>query len=198
MRSKRTGIKSIREQTVIDLLRLKDSGDSIIGVDAIDENNNEYEIKTSTRDKFAIARDVHLSHTEKWKKLNWIFVIGDTPDIVSFDIKEVYYFPKTNKKLIKLIEKYENEILSENSTFLKIISILNTNLNNPLFTSKDLTNIRKLKSGVLKIPKINIPFGFVKDHGIKLEYPYHESLLKWTTKENKNQILEQDRQLILL
>ena len=67
---------SVREEMLMELFGLMDSGEGRIGADAVDKNGRRFELKSGTKKSVTTARDIGLHTLEKWRGKHWLIGFG--------------------------------------------------------------------------------------------------------------------------
>jgi hypothetical protein len=165
---------SVREEMLMELFGLMDSGEGRIGADAVDKNGRRFELKSGTKKSVTTARDVGLHTLEKWRGKHWLIGFGEQINR-EFNFTEIHYLaPKDLEGFCKKIEikiKPDLNILED----AKII------LNEQNFDSQKLERLEYLVTRGYTLNNPKIPYRYVLDNGTRLT--------RWTESELQNAIL---------
>jgi len=162
----------LREIKMREILRLRESGLGRSGhSDAVDENDNKYELKTSFKrgKNISTARAVNHNHIIRWRTQHWVVAFGVNYHD-RFELTEFYHLSPENMK--EWIDSIEDKLNESKRIGDRVIEILMKN-------SVDVVMMKKVKYllGVgSQLNDPNIPFKYIKHHGTLLTLPYHESL----------------------
>lgn len=158
-----------REDLLVKMFDLTPANKNRIGIDAIDEFKNSYELKTTTKSGVSTARDVGLNHLKKWRNLYWIFAKGCYVKD-QFIIEEIYFLSPTDLEV--WFRKIESKLIEKNVLFERIIQLLQQYH----FTQKEIEQIEYIFQRGVLLNDPNIPWSYIQSHGIRIDSDYSITL----------------------
>jgi hypothetical protein len=157
---KRVVQDDIREEAMARLLGLSRSGKRT-GSDARDENNNRYELKTTTKDSVTTGRDIGPEYLDRIKQSYMICAFGENTNF-GFSPREIYFLSPS--MMDEWIKKIESRISGDKQLADSAIEQLKKT-----GWDKDIEKLIKIyyRGITLNNPKISL--AYIKSHGIKVE-----------------------------
>ncbi len=144
-----------------ELFNLHPSGEGRMGADALDESNNPFELKSTTKNSVTTARDVGPHTLEKWRKRYWICAKGrNTP--VGFIIDEVYFLAPS------MMEEYISSIEARFEPDLELLGMALKLLKEEDVEDAKLMRLNYLVRRGLTLNNPKIPWHYVQSHGMKI------------------------------
>lgn len=164
-----------REDALIQLFDLISTNENRIGVDAKDENDNRFELKTTTKLGVSTARDVGMNHIEKWRQLNWICAKGQYDSENLFKFEEIYFlFPEN-------LESWFCTIVCKLQEKDHLFSRITDLMVKYRFADIEIDQIQYVfKRGTL-LNNPNIPWSYIQTHGYKIDRDHAQILRELLT-----------------
>jgi hypothetical protein len=158
-----------REDALVKMFGLIPTNQNRIGIDAKDEHNNQYELKTTTKSSVSTARDVGMNHLKKWRSLFWICSKGHYEND-DFCFEETYFlFPEDLEPWFLQIE---TKLTSKDLLFQRIIDLLCHNG----FTQDEISQLEYVFQRGVLLNDPNIPWSYIKSHGRLISGEYATTL----------------------
>lgn len=161
-----------REKQLAEIFELQWQADSRIGPDALDENANAFELKSTTRQAVSTARDLGPRHIEKWKQRFWI--IGRGKNYHDNFIFDRLFFLSTCH-----MANWYNKLMSGFNADDVLRSKVISNLAGTLDAAEIERAERLLKRGML-LNDPGIPWKYVCENGIEIKSDHSKTLRKLT------------------
>jgi hypothetical protein len=179
-----------REAQLVTWFALQSTNENRIGIDAADEFNYQYELKTTTKAGVSTARDVGLNHIAKWRKLIWICAKGHYQGD-EFIITDTYVLYPSN--LEQWFRKIEAKVTRRKALFSTVISLMRKSG----FADTELVDVESaFERGVL-LNDPNIPWSYVEQNGVRIDKD-HAAELRRLLKANPPQFVTEDEQVASL
>lgn len=181
MRTRRSATNQDRAVEVQDKARqdklrkrcgLRDSGQGRMGADALDEDENEFELKSAGGNNVTTARDVGPHTIKKWKRRYWVVARG--PNLkTGFRIDQIYILHPKNLGawFRKLKARFGNDqaVLSHAKRCLKKAS----------FPKESMERLEDLVLRGMTLNNPKIPWDYVCRHGKDVTESTRESIRKF-------------------
>lgn len=153
---------SHRESKLIRMLGLNPV-EGRLGADACDDFNNNFELKTTSKDGVSTARDFHQGTIDKYSKLYWIIGAFDPHDQHSdAAFKDLFFLAPCH-----LMQWYEKMSFKLNR-WTSICNMTRTVCQNADFDNTDFKELNSILIRGAKMNDPNIPMSYVRQYGIKM------------------------------
>lgn len=149
-----------RERQMAELFGLK-RVDSRIGVDAIDELGNEYELKTTSKGSVSTARDFGPSHIDKWADKIWIVGLGRNFN-TGFKFDEFRVLLPTDMK--PWLDIYRLQFESHEELHARVVELIKTGC-----SAQEVALIKRQLSRGKLLNDPNIPHKHIVEYGVKVD-----------------------------
>jgi len=159
----------LRERILADLFNLTRQ-ESRIGIDALDENDNMYELKSTTRSQVSTARDLGPNHIKKWKQRYWIVANG-VQDLGKFEINSVYFLSSCH------MAEWYHSIEERFRKSIEINKMVMTALrNDPYFPHEHHETVEYVLGRGMLLNDPGIPWKYIVSNGILIEDDHAKQL----------------------
>ena len=162
-----------REQLIIKLFGLSPNPERL-GPDAFDNDNNPYELKSTTMSGIGTGRDVSLSMLNNWRKRYWLVAKGENLED-GFHPDEIYFLsPNMIEGRLKEIEEKIRPDLELRDT---VLDLLNEDLSQ---NELDQVDYLMSRGATLNNPKIS--WLYIQENGVQIQGDYIKTLRELVTK----------------
>jgi len=149
-----------REEMIISLFALE-AIESRLGHDALDEHENPFELKSSTKRSCSTGRDVSFEMIQKWRECYWLIARGR--NLASgFQVDDIYFFHPS--MLEGWFQKIENKLSPDVRLREKVIEILKGKL-----SQDELERLHYLISRGLTLNNPHIGGPYIEKNGQKID-----------------------------
>lgn len=162
---------NLREAQLRDLFQLRPSGQGRQGADALDESENPFELKTTTKGGVSTARDVGPHTVVKWRTRYWLFAKGKNL-ATGFAIDETYLLhPDNMEEWFASLARFADD--------LALLERVQKSMAQAGYTDAEVKRITYLVSRGCTLNNPHIPWSYVQKNGIQITQNHALELRKF-------------------